>query len=77
MLTSVSFGTWKSRGRRGEGWVFLLVGFYLSLLSPEKAQHGVSGCFFCLQEILVKRSEDFIHVRCFCILSPNHLGEKE
>ena len=52
MLTSVSFGTWKSRGRRGEGWVFLLVGFYLSLLSPEKAQHGVSGCFFVFKTFL-------------------------
>lgn len=50
---------------------------FVSSFPGEKHSVVFLAVFFCLQEIPVKRSEDFIYVRCFCILSPNHLGEKE
>lgn len=77
-LAFASLETWKGREQRRKGLFFSFVLAFICLSFPwGKAQCGISGSFFCLQEIPVKRSEDFIYVRCFCILSPNHLGEKE
>lgn len=79
---NISLESWDGRGRsREKGWVFFFkscLGFCLPGFFPRgECPTHYFRLVFAFEKFLWNSQTVWGCVRCFCILNPNHLGEKE